>query len=308
MELLTALIWVVVGFTTLVIGGESLVKASVSIAARFRIDPAVIGLTIIALGTSAPEIFTSLIASLKGVHNIAMGNIIGSNLFNILVILGVASLVKVIGVDKKLLNLDLLALILFTLVFTGAIYNQFISIGEGIVFFLLLTLFFIFTIRLSHRHVNQNPKKLKKPLHDIIYLLIGFGALMGGAQMALKGSIQLGQIVGLSERVIGLTIVSVGTGLPELATSFVATLRRQNELAVANVIGSNIINTLGVPALAVIPGALFVEASLAHRDSYILLAITLFLFVVLKFNKGVLGCFSGVLFIGIYVGYLLCLI
>ena len=312
MELLIAIGLLILGFTILIIGGEGLIRSSVSMAAKLKISPAVIGLTIVAAGTSAPEVATSFMASLKGSHDIAIGNIIGSNIFNILAILGLTSLIKVNSVDKNFLTFDLPALVVFTLVFAGVIYNQNISPIEGGFFFFLLTLFFILTVRRSRKSFNNNEdeslERLKNPVYDVFYLLFGLGALVGGAQMALKGGVQLGQIIGLSERVIGLTIISVGTGLPELATSIIATVRGRSDLAIANVIGSNIINTLGVPAVAIIPGIIPVAEHMANRDSYILLGVTLLFFAILQFNKGFLGHKSGALLLVGYMGYVYYLI
>ena len=309
MEVLTALGLLILGFIVLIIGGEGLVRSSVSVAAKLKVSPAVIGLTIIAAGTSAPEVATSFMASLRGAYDIAVGNIIGSNLFNILAILGVTSVIKVNSVNKGFVNFDLSALVVFTLIFAGFVFNQSISPIEGGIFFILLILFFAFTLRRSrqqflHKDDNENLEKLKTWVHDMAYLLFGLVALIGGAQIALKGGVQMGQILGLSDRVIGLTIISVGTGLPELATSFIAAMRGRSDLAIANVIGSNIINTLGVPAVAVIPGTLPVEGHIAGRDSYLLIVVTLLLFIILQFNKGVLGRWSGVFLLVGYLGYI----
>ena len=310
MELLTVLGLLVLGFTILIMGGEGLIKSSVSIAAKCRVSPAIIGMTVVAAGTSAPEVFTSFIASLKGSHDIAIGNIIGSNLFNILVILGLTSLVKRNLVDKSFVRFDLPALIFFTLVFAGVIYNRHISIIEGVFLGLLLALFLILTVYRSHKegHSDESLESLETPLHDILYLIFGFGALVVGAQVALKGGIELGQIIGLSERVIGLTIISIGTGLPELVTSIIAIIRNRSDLAIANVIGSNLINTLAVPCVAIIAGAIPIEEDMAGRDNYILIGVTLALFLILQFNKRALGRRLGALFIIGYLIYLYSLI
>ena len=308
MELLIAIGLLILGLAVLIIGGEALVQSSVSMAAKFKVNPAVIGLTVIAAGTSTPEIMTSFMAALKGSHDIAIGNIIGSNLFNILAILGITSLMTVNSVNKGFLNFDLSALVVFTFMFAGVVYNHSISSLEGGSFYLFLTLFFVLTIRRSRKNFNNKDseedkslEKLKTPIHDIVYLFVGLVALTGGAQMALNGGIQVGQIIGLSERILGLTIISVGTGLPELVTSIVATMKGRSDLAIANIIGSNIINTLGVPAIAILPGTISVEEHIAGHDTYILIGVTLLLFVILHLNQGTLGRRSGIFF---FIGYL----
>ncbi len=292
-------------------------KASISIASRLKVSPTVIGVTVVAGGTSAPEIMTSFMASFKDVDDIAIGNIIGSNIFNILGILGLTTLIKTSFVERSFLNFDLYALLFFTFLFTVLIHDQNISGLEGATFLFLLMLFLGWTVHRSRQGPpqevskseeggkNENDMKvLKKPIYDISYMLFGLGALIAGAQWALSGGVSLGEAMGLSERVIGLTIISVGTGLPELATSLAATLRGWTGLAVANVVGSNIMNTLAVPAVASLSGSIHVGESLSWRDSYILIAVTLLLFAALQLSGGKLHRLWGSLFVMSYAGYI----
>lgn len=311
MELLTIIALLISGFTLLILGGDALVKSAISIASKFKLSPATIGLTLVAAGTSAPEIATSFMASLKGTHDIAIGNIVGSNLFNILAIIGLTALIKKNSVDQDILKFHLPVLVLFTFIFVGTLFNQSISLWEGLLFYPLLITFFILTIRRSHQSSKEDQETLetlKTSLHDIGYLIFGISGLLIGAQMALKGGIQLGEAMGLSGRVIGLTIISVGTGLPEMATSMVATVRGRSDLAIANVIGSNIINTIGVPAISILTGPLFIDKSMARQDSYILIFFTLLLYAMLIINKGTVGRKSGFLLLASYITYLYCLI
>ena len=307
MESFTTIALLISGFTLLILGGDALVKSAISIASKFKLSPATIGLTLVAAGTSAPEIATSFMASLKETHDIAIGNIVGSNLFNILAIIGLTTIIKKNYVDQDILKFHLPTLVLFTFIFVGALFNQSISLWEGLLFYPLLITFFILTIRRSHKSSKENQEileTLKTPLHDIVYLIFGLSGLLVGAQMALKGGIQLGEAIGLSERVIGLTIISVGTGLPEMVTSMVATIRGRSDLAIANVIGSNIINTMGVPAISILTGPIFIDKSMAHQDSYVLIFFTLLLYAMLIINKGAVGRKSGFFLLTSYIIYL----
>ena len=277
-----------------------------SIASRLKVSPALIGLTIIAAGTSAPELMTSIIASLKGTTDIAIGNVVGSNIFNTLAILGFAGLLKTIKIDKDMLKFDVPALILFSLIFYAFAFDKVIARYEGVLFFLIFVAFSIVAFKRSHlEEINTEELiTLKNWSTDIIYLTLGVGALVAGAQLALMGGVSLGQIMGLSERIIGITIISIGTGLPELATSAVASYRGQNQIAVANVVGSNIMNILIVIGATSMIMPLPVNPAILSLDMIWMLAITVGLIPLFMINGFKIDKKLSVFFLGIYTLYL----
>ncbi|RME15673.1 MAG: sodium:calcium antiporter, partial [Bdellovibrio sp.] len=255
MNVWPSILGIIGGFVLLLLGGEGLVRAAVSIAARLKVSAIVIGLTVVAAGTSAPELLTSFLAAFKGIDDISVGNVIGSNIFNLLVILGISALVRPFLIKQQDFKWDVVFLLTSTFFFFVFLFtHREISRLEGGLFLLALSAYFLVSVGLAkkgHRseiagELQEEIKTLRFVWQDILFLVGGSLFLIYGAQLVLSNSLVLGRFFGISERILGLTVVSVGTGLPELATSFVASLRGQSHLAAANVVGSNIINTLGV--------------------------------------------------------------
>ncbi|MCB0356900.1 MAG: calcium/sodium antiporter [Bdellovibrionales bacterium] len=307
MEFLFPIFMIILGFVILLSGGEFLVKSAVSIAARLKISPAIIGLTIIAAGTSAPELVTSLFASLKNAPDVAIGNIVGSNIFNILAILGFASLIKPNRVDIDFMRIEIPMLIICTILLIGFSWDLKFEQIEGVLsLFVLAVLFYISIYRAKKVEFEaaDEIQILKSPWLDAGFLLLGIAALVGGAHLALENGIVLGRLLGLSERIIGITIISIGTGLPELATSVVAAYKGHNDIAIGNVIGSNLVNTMGVAGVATSFKTLEISEELAHFDTLILLAVTIFLFVIIFLSKQIINRAMGLLFIILYIAYI----
>jgi len=309
MDLLISLSSLIIGFAILLFGGDFLVKSAISLAVRLKISPAAIGLTVIAAGTSAPELVTSLMASLKGSPDIALGNIVGSNTFNILAILGVASLIRPNRVERSLIRIDLPLLIISSFILYFCARGGLIDHIQGTI--LLVCLAGVLGFTLWRARVKGIEASADEPLEtltsiyaDIIYLVIGLTALIGGAQLALYGGIQIGEMIGLSERVIGVTIISVGTGLPELATSAVAAYRGRNDIAVSNVIGSNIFNTLGIAGVASIPAPIVVNVNILNFDMLWMIGITILIFPLVYLGKFRIERATGMLLLSAYVGYI----
>lgn len=268
------------GFTLLVLGGEALVRAAISIAVRTKIPPSIISLTIIAAGTSAPELVTSLIAAFQGASDIAVGNVVGSNIFNILGIIGISYLLHPPKKASHSLKFEWASIVLFTGL-TGYLIHDFVfSQTEGQLYTLAFVALILFSVYRSKGQLGESDEDietLKHPLLDIFYLSIGLGFLIGGAQLALQGGIFIGEWAGLSEKVIGITIISIGTGLPELATSAVAAWRGRSDIAVGNVLGSNIMNTLAVLGLTGSLVPLTISPEIVKIDFWILLGATIVL-------------------------------
>lgn len=306
MSLLLSLLYIGLGFFILIIGGEALVRGSISIAVRFKVKPALIGLTIVAFGTSAPELVTSLAASFKGSSDIAIGNVIGSNIFNTFAILGITSLLTVNLVERSIFKFELPVMIGTSVLLALCVQNLVISQIEGI---LLLTVFIGFLVwsfiqSRAPSIESDEIKPLKHPLFDVFFLSLGIGGLIGGAELALTGAIEAGKTFGLSDRIIGITIVSAGTSLPELVTSAVAAYRGQNDIAVNNVIGSNIFNILLVAGGTATITSIPVSQNIVSADIYWLLLSAVLLPIVFWFGKLKITKLSGFSFLILFFSYM----
>ncbi|MFH1214579.1 MAG: calcium/sodium antiporter [Candidatus Neomarinimicrobiota bacterium] len=248
---------IIIGLILVLMGAEALVRGSSSLALRLGVSPLLIGLTIVAYGTSFPELIVSTKAALLGEGDISMGNILGSNIFNIAFILGLSAIVRPMKVKSQLVRMDTPVMI----VVAGLLYFFFrdflLTRIEGLLLFLGALIYTGVIIGLAHRermtanpaenHLDEGlPHTLKNIWLDLGFIAVGFGLLFAGANILVDNSVVLAQILGVSQAVIGLTIVAVGTSVPELATSIVAARRNQADIAIANVVGSNIFNILGI--------------------------------------------------------------
>ncbi|MCB0384218.1 MAG: calcium/sodium antiporter [Bdellovibrionales bacterium] len=312
MDLLLPAGSVILGFGLLLFGGDWLVLSAVSLACRFRISPSVIGLTIVAAGTSVPEMITSLMATHRGSPDIAIGNVVGSNIFNILVIIGFSSLIRVNRVIPSQIRNEIPFLFLVSALMWGLAADSFIYRWEGGLFLVLFVGFMAFSVIKSRRRFGTdiNPdseedemERLKHLGWDLGYLALGLAALMGGAHFALEGSISIARHFGFSERFIGLTIVSAGTGLPELATSSMAALRGKSGIAVGNVIGSNVFNTLMVTGAAASFKTLEIHPRILQLDFLWMLIVTGLLVPAYFVGKRSFNRPTGVVFLSLYIAY-----
>ncbi len=298
----------ILGFTILVFGGDFLVKGAVGVAKKFNISPLIIGLTIIAAGTSAPEIITSCIASLKGNTDIAIGNIVGSNLFNLLGVLGITALLVSSRISKSIIKSEYILLLVFTLTFIGLTRDLSVHKFDALIFLGLLICFILFSIYKAKKS-ELKPDEEELETYDnfsltVLALIGGFIFLIIGSELALKAGISLGQMAGLSDRIIGLTIISVGTGLPELAASAMAAIRKQGDLAFSNIVGSNIINTLAIPATAGLFNKTLIDSSIVSFDLPVLLISTFLILPLAFISKFKFSKIHGVILLGSYVGYI----
>lgn len=306
--LLYASLYIVIGFGILIFAGDALVKGSVSLAARLSISPAIIGLTIIAAGTSAPEAVTSFIAAQTGSGDIAFGNVLGSNIFNLMAILGITSWIRPLHIEKPLLKFELPLLIFCTSIIVALCWDGEFSRVKGLLCLFGLTgLLYVSFIRSKKVgfSTEEDIQQLKNVGLDLLYIAGGLIGLIYGAKIALHGGVSFGKIFGLSDRIIAITIISVGTSLPELITSIVASYRGRNDIAVANVIGSNLMNTMGVTGIATIASPLQISREIAHSDNLILLCLTLLFLPLALLKKGEITRPMGALLIFIYIGYVI---
>lgn len=246
------------GLVLLYLGGEALVRGASSLALRMRISPLVIGLTVVAFGTSAPELAVSLEASIGGVGDIALGNVIGSNIANIALILGVTALVRATKVEARILRIDAPLMVLASLLLVVMLADGGLARFEGGLLFTGLVAWIGFTAVIARKEsqaVRQEfsqgvPHSLSRVALAVMFVFGGIAALVVGGQLLIDAAVAIAAAAGVSQAVIGLTIVAVGTSLPEFAASVVAAVRGHGDIAVGNVVGSNLFNVLGILGIA----------------------------------------------------------
>jgi len=306
---------IVAGFFLLIKGSDYLVNGASSIAKRFGIPTLVIGLTIVALGTSTPELFVNVIASLNGASEIAIGNVLGSNFANILLVLGIAAVMHPIVLKSqtiwKEIPLSLLAVVLLAIIGSDVFFGDGLknSIGrtDGLVLFAFFLVFLIYSFGIKQdkkmtEGVEVHPMSLFLAITSTIGGII---ALALGGKFVVDGATTVAMLLHVSQNLIGLTIVAVGTSLPEMVSSIVAVRKGHPDLAIGNVIGSNIMNIfLILAASAVIHPLTFLSQNMV--DVFVLMTATLFLFVTLFIGKRhVIERWTGVMFLCMYAGYII---
>jgi cation:H+ antiporter len=306
------ILWFVAGLAFLIVGAEGLVRGASSLAERFGIPPLIIGLTVVAVGTSSPELAVSFNASLSGQASIAVGNVVGSNIFNVLFILGLSALIAPLTADRQLVRLDVPLMIgLSVLVYLLALDGH-VSRTNGLLLVAGLVAYVAFLIlqkrpgaETDRADENSSPEAPRRHWAvDLAYVGGGLGLLVVGSGWLVDSAIAFAQYVGVSEVVIGLTIVAAGTSLPEVVTSVIAALRGERDIAVGNVVGSNIFNVMGVLGLAslVSPGGVEVAAPVVNFDLPVMVAVA-FAALPIFFTGGVINRFEGAVFLGYYLAY-----
>lgn len=255
------LLFLFLGLVLLYFGAEGLVRGSASLALRLGIGPLLVGLTVVAFGTSAPEMIVSVKAAYLGQGDISVGNVVGSNICNIGLILGFCALIVPIKVASQIVRVDTPIMIVTTALAIALLYDGSLTRMEGIIFFLLLVAYVVFSIRLAKKQASDplaqefsEEVKISKSgvALDVVMVIGGLVMLVFGARFLVDAAIEIAQAFGLSEAVIGLTIVAVGTSLPEFATSLVAAIKKESDIAVGNIVGSNIFNILGILGVSAI--------------------------------------------------------
>lgn len=300
------ILFVLGGLLGLVLGGEYLVRGAVALAQRVGLSPLVIGLTIVGFGTSTPELVTSVQAAMLGAPDIALGNIVGSNIANILLILGVAALIAPLAIERRSFARDGSVMLTATLLCLGVVLWGSVDRLAGVVCIAGLVGYLIFTFRTDRRaakEVAENAPVLVRMGLALLWLLGGLVLTILSARFLVTGAVALAQAVGLSEAVIGLTIVAVGTSMPELVTSVIAARRGQSDVALGNVVGSNIFNILGVLGVTAVIQPVGVAAQIATLDIWVMLAATLAL-IAFGWFGGRLTRGQGAVFVLAYAAYI----
>lgn len=310
------IILLVAGFVALVKGADLFVDGSSSIAAIFKVPSVIIGLTIVALGTSAPELAVSTSAALKGSNEIALSNVVGSNIFNLLMVLGVCAVIKPLPITKVIKKRDFPLSIVVTAVLFGVLALQMIgkvdfgavkmsdNVSEvsRIIGISLLVLFIIYIVLLIISAIKNKtegePTKTMSPLKSILFIIIGLALIIAGGQFVVNSAKFIAAAFGMSETLIGLTVVAFGTSLPELVTSIVASRKGENELAVGNVVGSNIFNMMFILGISAALHPITVNFA-CMTDFAILIVASIMVFIFALKNK--INRVEGIVMIIFYI-------
>ncbi|MFR3910534.1 MAG: calcium/sodium antiporter [Clostridium paraputrificum] len=304
----------IIGFFLLIKGADIFVDGASSIAKKIGIPSVIVGLTIVSLGTSAPELAVSLISSFNGNNGIAVGNVLGSNLFNTLVVLGGTAIVAPLLIKKSTIKRDYIATLVVTILTCFLIFGlvpkseNMLSRISGIILLVVCVVYMFILVKAAKKDSvkdEENTSEIKMS-KNILLSLIGVVGIVFGGNLVVDSATNIAYSLGMSEKLVGLTIVAVGTSLPELVTSIVAALKGENDIALGNVLGSNIFN------LVLILGASATITPIAVSgvmiiDFIILIAVTLFIGALIFLNKKEekrLGRLEGIILVGIYVAYL----
>jgi len=307
------------GLILLVIAGDKLVEGSVAIAEKFHVSKLIIGITVVSFGTSAPELVVGIDSALSGAAEIALGNVVGSNIVNVLMVLGIPALFYPFECNDSEIRHSLFYMILATILFIILAFFGPLYIWQGILMVTLLALFLFYSVRRARRNIrilkhdvdftkrameNAEPEKKTPFSRAIIATVLGLAGLMFGAHILVDGAIIIARTIGISEAVIGLTIIAIGTSLPELVTSVMAARNKHGDVAMGNIIGSNLFNILAIMGITSLVAPISVPEQFFRIEFPILLATSLML-VPLAMGKIKINRLTGILFSTFYVFYLL---
>ncbi|MGY2234415.1 calcium/sodium antiporter [Pseudomonas gingeri] len=299
------------GLLLLIVGAELLVRAAVRLAASLRVRPLLIGLTIVAFGSSAPQMAVSLQAAFYENADIAVGSVIGGNIFNTLVTLGLSALIIPLRVSRQLVRLDIPLMIVASLLVFGLAFNEELSRFDGVLMLVIFALYLGLLLRTSqhnqhaHHHPGHPHDRPRAPwASSVTWMLLGLALLTLAGHLLLDAAVDVATELGLSERIIGLTVVAVGTSLPQLATSLIAAFRGQRDIAVGNVIGGNLFNLLGVLGVTALiaPEPLSVSPNALSFDLPVMLGVAALCWPVFYSGYRITRA-EGLLFLGLYLAY-----
>lgn len=308
-------ILLIAGLATLIFGGDALVKGAVGIALKFNISSLVIGMTVVAFGTSMPELLVSVKAALDSHPEIAIGNVVGSNIANIALVLGLTTMILPIPVKFATVRIDWPIMMGSSILFYLFSLNGVINRWEGLIYFIGIIAFTIFTIKSSSTSNQEQIDEIQKDeledvekksyglLKSIIFVILGILALTFGASWLLDGAVQIAKKVGLSEHVIGVTIVAFGTSVPELVTSVVAAFKKETDISVGNLIGSNIFNLLAVIGFTALIKEIPVSEQVITNDVFWMMGIALLLLPLMYYRYNINRIKGLILFLS-YLLYL----
>jgi cation:H+ antiporter len=303
----------IVGLATLIFSGEFLVRGAVNFAVSKKISKLVIAMTIVSFGTSAPELLISIKAALDGHPDISIGNVVGSNIANISFILGIVALFSAVKININTLKIDWPALLISTMLLFFFMFDNLLTQVEGIILFLSLVFFgfYLFyktkkegasAIDLDVEFDGTAKSDKNDNLKNIGLIVLGAVGLLFGAEWMLDGAVSIANKWGVSERVIGITIIAFGTSLPELVTSIVAIYRKQDDISVGNLIGSNLFNTLGILGITAIVKPINVSQEIINFDVIAMIFVSIIIFPMML-HKRSLGKIKGAILVSLYLSY-----
>ncbi len=309
-----SVILLLAGFVPLIYGADLLVDNASSLAKKLNIPSIVIGLTIVAFGTSAPELIVNIFASVQGNSNIALGNIVGSNILNIMIILGISSIIYPLAVKSNTTWIEIPLCLLAAIIIIVFANDVFIDKGsfsaitriDGIILlmFFLIFLFYNFQLMKTGSFSEEISVKDRAVWLSVLLIFAGLLLLVVGGKLIVDNAVNLARFVGISERIIALTIVSFGTSLPELATSIVAARKRNVDIAIGNVVGSNIFNTFFILGTSAVISPVAIQANSLLDMAVNIFASLLLFFFIINSKKRSLVRWEGIVFILLYIGYL----
>jgi cation:H+ antiporter len=319
--MIVTLTFFIVGLALLIVGAEALVRGASRLASAVGISPLVIGLTVVAFGTSSPELAISIFSAVTGKPDIALGNVVGSNIFNVLFILGASAIIVPLLVSQQLVRLDVPLMIVVSLLMVILGYDGNISRIDGLLLFGIGVAYTIFIIKKSYqdnktannegdRQTSESKSKTNGNLPvNLGFIIVGLVMLVFGSHFLVDSAITIASALGVSQLIIGLTIIAAGTSLPEVATSIIASIRGERDIAVGNVVGSNILNILFVLGLSsiVAPDGLSVAPSIMGFDLPVMIAVAIACLPIF-FTGNLIARWEGFVFLGYYVAYTLYLI
>jgi cation:H+ antiporter len=306
-------LFILVGVSLLTVGGEALIRGSLAVSVRLRVSPLLSGLVIVGFGTSAPELVVSVNAALNQQPDIAIGNVVGSNIGNILLILGVCAVITPMTIKPLALRRDAVTVVAASLLFLIFAATSALGRIDGVILLAALLAYLVWAYNSERaetaaaqlniaeaKEVHSLPKSIA---WTVTAVLIGLVLLIAGSQILLVGAVGIAKSIGVSEAVIGLTLVAVGTSLPELSISLIAALRRHADVAVGNILGSNIFNLLGILGVSALLQPLPIHARVLQFDQWVMLAASLLLLLFLSTGRQLSRVEGGLLLLG-YAGYL----
>ncbi|MGL4373045.1 MAG: calcium/sodium antiporter [Turicibacter sp.] len=312
-------IFLLLGFGCLVKGADWFVDGSSSIAKTLKIPSLIIGLTIVAFGTSAPEVAVSIIGAIKGSNDMAVGNVVGSNIFNLLGVVGVAAIISPLIVKKSIVAKEfpfaLLATVSLLILGFDTIYHHYtqniLTRGDGVMLMLLMGIFVYYLIELaltSRSQVNEEPEEIKSYSlsKSIGFSVVGLVAIVVGGQLVVSSATTIALAWGMSESLVGLTIVGIGTSLPELVTSIIAAFKGESDIALGNVIGSNIFNIFFILGLSAVIKDIVINPAI-FTDVLIMVGITIMGYIFAITHRRI-NRFEGFFLVGSYIAYMIFII
>ena len=302
------IVYFLTGFVLLYYGANFLVNGSSSIAVSFGVKKIVVGLTLVALGTSMPEFVVSLFGAIEKVDNISVGNIVGSNLANVLLVLGISSVIRPIKAKRRIFILDFPVLLVITAIFIIFCYNGRLVFYEGAILLILFIIYMSFIVanRKVRKGGNVEIKNIERGniVKNLALSFLGLGGLVIGGNLTVRGAVDLARTFGISELIIGLTIVAIGTSLPELFTSVIAVVKKEDDISIGNIIGSNLFNTAFVLGIIPMIYSLKIDTSVIKFENPFMMVVTILLFVFLFIGKK-LSRIEGVFLLILYVLFIL---